>query len=137
MSESLNYCRGHRGLDRMVVRFTTTYVISDYHHWCCEFKSCSGRGVEHYVIKFISDLRQISGFLRLLYSSSSTNKTDHHDITEILLKVMLNTIKPTKKNQSDCCYPVVEWYSLHLCCYVMPELQFPEGYQQESKLRVK
>jgi len=26
---------------------------------------------------------------------SSTNKTDHHDITEILLKVALNTINPT------------------------------------------
>jgi hypothetical protein len=26
---------------------------------------------------------------------SSTNKTDHHDITEILLKVALNTIKQT------------------------------------------
>ena len=33
---------------------------------------------------------------------SSTNKTDCHDITEILLKVTLNTIKPTnlKKNKS-------------------------------------
>jgi len=28
---------------------------------------------------------------------SSTNKTDHHDITEILLKVALNTIKQTNK----------------------------------------
>jgi hypothetical protein len=28
-------------------------------------------------------------------SVSSTNKTDHHVITEILLKVALNTIKPT------------------------------------------
>jgi hypothetical protein len=27
---------------------------------------------------------------------SSTNKTDPHDIPEILLKVMLNTIKTTK-----------------------------------------
>jgi hypothetical protein len=27
---------------------------------------------------------------------SSTNKTDHHDITEILLKVVLNTINQTK-----------------------------------------
>jgi ribosome-binding ATPase YchF (GTP1/OBG family) len=26
---------------------------------------------------------------------SSTNKTDHHDITEILLKMALSTIKPT------------------------------------------
>jgi hypothetical protein len=28
---------------------------------------------------------------------SSTNKTDCHDITEILLKVVLNTIKQTNK----------------------------------------
>jgi hypothetical protein len=28
------------------------------------------------------------------HSVSSTNKTDRHDITEILLKVVLNTIKP-------------------------------------------
>jgi hypothetical protein len=28
---------------------------------------------------------------------SSTNKTDRHDITEILLKVALNTIKQTNK----------------------------------------
>jgi hypothetical protein len=28
---------------------------------------------------------------------SSTNKTVHHDITEILLKVALNTIKQTNK----------------------------------------
>jgi hypothetical protein len=27
---------------------------------------------------------------------SSTNKTDHHDIAEILLKVALNTITPLK-----------------------------------------
>jgi hypothetical protein len=27
---------------------------------------------------------------------SSTNKTDHHDITEILLKVALNTMTPQK-----------------------------------------
>jgi hypothetical protein len=27
---------------------------------------------------------------------SSTNKTDHHDITEILLKVVLSIIKQTK-----------------------------------------
>jgi hypothetical protein len=30
---------------------------------------------------------------------SSTNKTDCHDITEILLKVALNTIKPNKISQ--------------------------------------
>jgi len=39
---------GRHGRDRMVVRFTTTNVISAYHHWCCEFESQSGRGVQHY-----------------------------------------------------------------------------------------
>jgi hypothetical protein len=55
---------GYRG--RMVVGFTTTYAISAYHHWCCEFESRSGRGIQHYVIKFVSDLRQFGGFLRIL-----------------------------------------------------------------------
>ena len=49
--------------DRMAVGFTTTCAISADHHWCCEFESRSGRGVQHYVIKFVSDLRQIDGFL--------------------------------------------------------------------------
>ena len=47
--------RDCRGLDRMVVGFTTIYAISAYHHWCCEFESRSGRGEQHYVIKFVSD----------------------------------------------------------------------------------
>ena len=42
---------GGHGRDRMVVGFTTTYAISAYHHWCYEFESLSGRGVQHYVIK--------------------------------------------------------------------------------------
>ena len=44
--------------------------------------------MQHYVIKFGSDLRQVGGFLPV----SSTNKTYYHDINEILLKVTLNTI---------------------------------------------
>jgi len=70
----------------MVVGFTTTYAIGAYHH------SHSGRGEQHYVIKFVSDLRQVCNF-----SGSSTNKTDRHDITEILLKVALNSLKPTNQ----------------------------------------
>ena len=58
--------RGHCGRDRMVAGFTTTYEISVYHHWCCEFEPRSGRGVQHYVIMFVSDLRQVGGFLRVL-----------------------------------------------------------------------
>ena len=56
---------GRRGRDRMVVGFTTTYVISAYHHWCCELEFQSGRGV-HDVIKFVSDLRQVCDFLQAL-----------------------------------------------------------------------
>jgi hypothetical protein len=47
--------------------------------------------IQHYVIKFVSDLRQVCGFLWII-CFSSTNKTDRHDTTEILLKVLLNTI---------------------------------------------
>ena len=82
-----------RGRDRMVVGFTTTYAISAYHHWCCEFASWSGRDVQHYVIKFVSDLGQV--WFSPGPSVSSTNKTDRLDITEILLKVALNIIKQT------------------------------------------
>jgi predicted ATPase len=37
----------------------------------------------------VSDLWQVAVFLRVL-TVSSTNKTDCHDITEILLKVVFN-----------------------------------------------
>ena len=30
------------------------------------FESGSGRGLQHYVIKFVSDMRQVGGFLRVL-----------------------------------------------------------------------
>ena len=54
---------GRHGRDRMVVEFATTYAISAYYHWCCELESRSGRGVQHYVIKFVGDLRQVCGFI--------------------------------------------------------------------------
>jgi len=43
------------------------------------------------VIKFVSDLRQVGGFLRAL-RFPSTNKTDRLDMTEILLNVTLTAI---------------------------------------------
>ena len=60
------WLRGHCGRDCMVFVFTTTYAISAYHHWCCEFESRWGRGVQHYVITIVSDLRQVGGFLWVL-----------------------------------------------------------------------
>ena len=47
--------------------------------------------IQHYVIKFVSDLRQVGGFLLVLRFPPQI-KLNRHDITEILLKVTLNTI---------------------------------------------
>jgi len=38
----------------------------------------------------------------VVFSGSSTNKTDRHDVTEILLKVALNTSKQTHKYIKVC-----------------------------------
>jgi hypothetical protein len=55
--------------------------------------------MQHYVMKFVSDFA--TG--RLFSQVSSTNKTDRHDITEILLKVAQNSINPFE-NKSTFCY---------------------------------
>ena len=82
--------RSRCGRDRMVVGFTSAYAISPYHHWCCEFESRSGQGIHHYVIKTCD--------MSVVFSGSSDFL--HHDITEILLKVALNTIKQTNNEES-------------------------------------
>jgi hypothetical protein len=66
------------------------YAISTYHHYNVA-SSNPAQVIQQYVIKFVSDLRQVGGFLRFL----KPLKTDRHDITEILLKVALNTINQT------------------------------------------
>ena len=90
-TEIYNLKRGRRGRDRMVDGFITTYAIRAYHHYC-EFESRSVEmySIQHCVIKFVIDWRQVGGF-QPGTPVSSTNKTDH-DINEILLKVALNTI---------------------------------------------
>jgi hypothetical protein len=57
-------------------------------------------------MKFVSDLRQLG----VCFPVSSTNKTDRHDIAEILLKVALNTIKQTLAS------PVEQLYMMN--CFV-------------------
>ena len=76
----------------MVVRFTTTYAISAYHHWYCEFKSHSWLGVKRCdkVCQWLVAGRWFSPGTPV----SATNKTDCHNISRMLLKVVLSTIKP-------------------------------------------
>jgi hypothetical protein len=54
--------------------------------------------IEHYVIKVVSDLRPDTPV-------SPTNKTDRHDIAEIVLKVALNTITLAK----SCPFLIQDW----------------------------
>ena len=60
----------------------------------CEFESCSGEvnSIQHNVIKFVSQLLTTVLWISPGTPVSSTDKTDRHDITDILLKVVLNTI---------------------------------------------
>ena len=74
------------------LKFTTTYPISAYHHKAVSSNPVHDKMylIQYYVIKFVSDLRQVNGFSPGT-PVSSTNKTDHN-INEILFKVELNTI---------------------------------------------
>ena len=78
------------GRDRMIVGFTTTCAISTYHHWSCEFEARPG------------ETFPTGRWFSPNTSVSSTNKTDRHDITGILLKVALNIINQPNNNDSLC-----------------------------------
>jgi hypothetical protein len=82
--------------------FTTTCAISAYHHESCEFEPRSWEGVFDTtlcdkVYQWLATGRWFSPGTPV----SSTNKTDHHDIAEILLKVALNTISPNPKKHDN------------------------------------
>ena len=102
----LNLRRGRR--DCMVVRLTitciqsvpiTTYFVS----------SNPAHGVvysiQYYVIKSVSDFRQVSDFIFVLQFSPPT-KTDSHSITEILLNTILMI---RKKELLDLCSKILHY----------------------------
>ena len=62
-----------------------TCAISAYHHYSCEFDLCNK------VYQWLATCRWFSPGTPV----SFTNKTDHHNIAEILWKVALSTIAPT------------------------------------------
>jgi len=75
-----------RGRDRMVVGFTTTCAISAYHHLSCEFEPRSLRGVLDTTLcdKVCQLLATGQWFSPVFF----TNKTDRHDITDIVESVV-------------------------------------------------
>ena len=78
--------RDPHGVDGMVVGFTTSYAISTYHHWRCEFVP------ETTLCDEVCKLLAAGRWFSLGTPVSFSNNTDYHDIAEILLKVTLNTI---------------------------------------------
>jgi hypothetical protein len=81
----------------MVVGITTTCAISTDYYQCCELEPSSWRGVlDEKLYDKVCQLLATGWWFSLGTLVSSTNKTDCHDITEILLKVALNTINPNQ-----------------------------------------
>jgi hypothetical protein len=58
--------RGRRGRDRMIVGFTTYLCNQSLSPLTLSLNSAHGDvySTQHYLIKFVSDLRQVGGFLR-------------------------------------------------------------------------
>jgi len=92
------FWRGRRGRDRMAVGFTNTYAISAYLYistmlWVRISIRARCTTLCDKVCQWPVRGRWFSSGTPV----SSTNRTDCHDITEILLKVALNTINYTSK----------------------------------------
>ena len=86
----------------MVVGFTTIYAISAYHHWCCWVRISIGARcttLSDKVCQWLATGKWFSPNPPV----SSTNKTNRHDIAEILLIVALNTINQTNKPTVNAC----------------------------------
>ncbi len=64
------------------------------------------RYVQHYVMKFVSDLRQVGGFLRVLWFPPPIKLTDM-TLLKRLLKVTLSTIN---LNQPRICFARLDKY---------------------------
>jgi hypothetical protein len=83
--------RGRRGRDRMVVGFTTTRPISKVGVRTPFMARCNRYNIMWYSLS-VTCSRSVD------FCLYSTNKTDSNDITDILLKMALNTIHQTKQN---------------------------------------
>jgi hypothetical protein len=91
---SISQISGRRGCYRIIIGYTTTYAIIAYHHWCFDSVRISISARCKTCDKVCQWLARGRWFSQSP-PASSTNKTDRHDTTEILLRVALNTINQT------------------------------------------
>ena len=81
----------------MVVGFTTTMQSVPITTNIVSSNPADGElySIQHNMIKFVSDLREVTQWFSSDTLVFSSNKSDRHDIAEILMKVTLNTINLT------------------------------------------
>ena len=61
-ADKADILRGRRVRDSQLPMHSASITTA-----CCEFESRSWRGIQHYVIKFVSGLRQVCDFLRVIW----------------------------------------------------------------------
>jgi len=71
--------------------------------------------VQHYVIQFVRNLRPVGGFLGIVRFPPPIKLID---IADILLKVVLSTIKSTKPNLNLCRLILCSFVFVLTCLYV-------------------
>ena len=114
---AIQKCRSRRGRDRMVVGLTTTTTCAisayDITSKVVSLNPADGEvySIQHYVIEFVSDLQQVFCFLQVLQFPLQIKLTATY-LTEILLKVALNTILTLTLTLQKCIY-------IHLHCTVI------------------
>jgi hypothetical protein len=85
------------------------YIYIDYQSLCISFSPVSRNACCNFYDKVFQLLAWGS-------SVSSTNKTDHLDITEIMLKVSLNTINPNQINDIETCKNILSSIFVYTGC---------------------
>jgi hypothetical protein len=115
--------RGQRGRDRMVVGFTTTRPFSKVGVRTPFMARCNRYNIMWYSLS-VTCGRSVD------FCLYSTNKTDSNDITDILLKMALNTINQTKQNLA--CHNIIDitkisqlyYYLGYTIRYIMLKVNF-------------
>jgi hypothetical protein len=121
----MNMLKGCRGRDRMGVRLTTTCAVSAYHHLSLWIRITLMVRCTRYNIMWLS--------LSVIFSWYSTNKTNRHDITEILFIVPLNTITLTTKCVSCRSLYYSSWSSANIDAILSRKSKISTDYKRTRR----